>query len=218
MDHTAFLDYQWCNNLQTLLLHSYIKYVKYNIINGRGNLYTTFVDLTKAFNTISRDGLRKILAKYGCQEKFTSIVWQFHDGMRAHVQDNGDISEAFAVTNMVEQGSVLAPILVCSMFSAMLQDAFHHSEDGIGIIYQTDGKLHNQHHLKAVTKVKQTVIRLPVCWWLWSKNNQWVQHAGQSGQILHSLWQFHLIISTKQNWGYVPTSSWHTLSLALHNC
>ena len=45
------------------------------------------------------------------------------------------------------------------MFTAMLQDAFYHSEDGICIIYHTDGKLHNQCHLKAVTKVKQTVIR-----------------------------------------------------------
>ena len=123
------------------------------------DLYTTFVDLTKAFDTVSRDGLWKILAKYGCPEKFISIVQQFHDGMRACVQDNGDISEAFAVTHGVKQGCVLAPILFCLMFSVMLQDAFHHSEDGICIIYQTDGKLHNQHCLKAVTKVKQTVIR-----------------------------------------------------------
>ena len=125
----------------------------------RCDLYTTFVDLTKAFNTVSRDGLWKILAKYGCPEKFISIVQQFHDGMRAHVQDNGDISEAFAVTNGVKQGCVLAPILFCLMFLAMLQDAFHHSEDEICIIYQTDRKLYNQCHLKAVMKVKQTVIR-----------------------------------------------------------
>ena len=79
--------------------------------------------------------------------------------MRACVQDNGDILDAFAVTNGIKQGCVLAPILFCLMILAMLQDAFHHSEDGICIIYQTDGKLHNQCHLKAVTKVKWTVIR-----------------------------------------------------------
>ena len=79
--------------------------------------------------------------------------------MRAHVQDNGDISEAFAVTNGVKQGCVLAPVLFCLMLLAMLYDAFHHSEDGIYIIYQTDGKLHNQYYLKADIRVKQTVIR-----------------------------------------------------------
>ena len=67
--------------------------------------------------------------------------------------------EAFVITNRVKQGCVLAPILFCLMFLAMPHDAFHHSEDGICIIYKTDGKLHNQHCLKAVTKVKQTVIR-----------------------------------------------------------
>ena len=82
----------------------------------RCNLYTTFVDLTVTVDTVSRDGLWKILAKYGCPEKFISIVQQFHDGMRAHVQDNGDISEALAVTNGVKQGSVLSPILFCLMF------------------------------------------------------------------------------------------------------
>ena len=30
------------------------------------DLYTTFVDLTKAFDTVSRAGLWKIMAKYGC--------------------------------------------------------------------------------------------------------------------------------------------------------
>ena len=75
---------------------------------------------------------------------FISIVQKFHDGMRAHVQDNGDILEVFAVTNGVKQSCVLTPILFSLMFLVILQDAFHHSEDGICIIYWTDGKLHNQ--------------------------------------------------------------------------
>ena len=44
------------------------------------------------------------------------------------------------------------------MFLAMLQDEFYQSDDGICIIYQTDGKLCILCSLKAVTKVKQTVI------------------------------------------------------------
>ena len=39
----------------------------------RCDLYTTFVDLKKALDTVSRDGLWKILAKCGCPEKFISI-------------------------------------------------------------------------------------------------------------------------------------------------
>ena len=113
----------------------------------------------KTFNTVSRDGLWKILAKYGWPEKFISFVQQFHDSMRACVQDNGDTLEAFVITNRVKLGCILALILFCLMFLAMLHDTFHHSEDGICIIYWGDGKLHNQHCLKAVIKVKLTVIR-----------------------------------------------------------
>ena len=47
------------------------------------DLYMTFVDLTKAFDTASREGLCKIMSKFGCPDRFVKIVRQFHDGMMA---------------------------------------------------------------------------------------------------------------------------------------
>ena len=38
------------------------------------DLYMTFVDLTKAFDTISRERLWKIMAKFGCPAKFIAMV------------------------------------------------------------------------------------------------------------------------------------------------
>lgn len=38
------------------------------------DLYSTYVDLTKAFDTVSREGLWRIMAKYGCPTKFITIV------------------------------------------------------------------------------------------------------------------------------------------------
>ena len=37
-------------------------------------LYMTFIDLTKAFDTVSREGLWKIMAKFGCPAKFIAVV------------------------------------------------------------------------------------------------------------------------------------------------
>ncbi|VDM00182.1 unnamed protein product [Schistocephalus solidus] len=48
----------------------------------RTHLYTTFVDLTKAFDTVNRDGLWKVMQKFGCPEQFTHMVCQLHDGMK----------------------------------------------------------------------------------------------------------------------------------------
>ena len=41
-------------------------------------LYAAFVDLTKAFDTVSRNGLWKILACLGCPPKFLTILCLLH--------------------------------------------------------------------------------------------------------------------------------------------
>nr|VZI36657.1 unnamed protein product [Spirometra erinaceieuropaei] len=45
----------------------------------RTHQYSTFVDLTKAFDTVNREGLWKIMQKFGCPERFTQMVRQLHD-------------------------------------------------------------------------------------------------------------------------------------------
>ena len=82
------------------------------------DLYMTFVDLTKAFDTVSREGLWKIMAMFGCPAKFIAKVRQFHDGMLARVQNDGEFSYSLPVTNGVKQGCVLA---------STLHDVFSHA-------------------------------------------------------------------------------------------
>ena len=53
------------------------------------DLYMTFVDLTKAFDKVSRDGLWKIITMFDCPPRFIAMVRQFHDCMQAHVQNDG---------------------------------------------------------------------------------------------------------------------------------
>ena len=125
------------------------------------DLYTTFVDLTKAFDTVSREGLWKIMAKFGCPSKFINMVRQLHDGMQARVLNDGESSDAFPVTNGVKQGCVLAPTLFSMMFSAMLSDAFYEDDEGtsIKIRCRTDGRLFNLRRFQAKTKVKEDSVR-----------------------------------------------------------
>ncbi|VDM00074.1 unnamed protein product [Schistocephalus solidus] len=124
----------------------------------RTHLYTTFVDLTKAFDTVNRDGLWKVMQKFGCPERFTYMVRQFHDGMMARVADNGTVSEAFAVTNCVKQGCILAPTLFSLMLSAMLMDAYRDECPGIRIAYRMDGRLLNQRRMHFRSRVSTATI------------------------------------------------------------
>ena len=122
------------------------------------DLYMTFVDLTKAFDAVSREGLWKIMAKFGCPAKFIAVVRQFHDGMLARVQNDGEFSDPFPVTNGVKQGCVLASTLFSMMLSAMLTDAFQDGDNGIPITYHFDGKLFNLRRLQAKSKVQTEVL------------------------------------------------------------
>nr|VZI26705.1 unnamed protein product [Spirometra erinaceieuropaei] len=113
----------------------------------RIHLYSICVDLTKAFGTVNREGPWKIMQKFGCLERFTRMLRRLRDGMMERVTNNGALSEAFAVTNGVEQGCVLAPSLFSLMFSAMLLDTHRDERRGIRIAYRTDGQLTNHRRM-----------------------------------------------------------------------
>ena len=117
----------------------------------------TFVDLTKAFDTVSREGLWTIMTKFGCPTKFIAMVRQFRDGMLARVQKYGEFSDPFPVTNGVKQGCVLIPTLFNMMFSAMLTAVFQDGDNGIPIRYRYrfDGKLFNLRRLQAKSKAQR---------------------------------------------------------------
>ena len=100
------------------------------------------VDLTKAFDTVSRDGLWKIMSKFG-SDRFT---------MECKLLDDRESSTPFPVTNGVKQGCVLAPTLFSMMFSAMLTDAFREANSGLDIRYRTGGRLFNLRRLQAKKK------------------------------------------------------------------
>ena len=122
------------------------------------DLYMTFVDFTKAFDTVSRKSLRKSIAKLGCPTKFIAMVRQFHDGMLARVQNDCEFSDPLPVTNGVKQGCVLAPILFSMMFSAMHTATFQDGDNGIPIRYRFVETIFNLRRLQAKSTVQTEVL------------------------------------------------------------
>ena len=175
------------------------------------DLYMTFVDLTKAFDTVSREGLWKIMAKFGCPAKFIAMVRQFHDGMLARVQNDGEFSDPFPVTNGVKQGCVLDSTLFSMMFSAMLTDAFQNGDNGIPIRYCFDGKLSNLRRLQAQSKVQTEVLDeflfaddMAGC-----SNRR--KNAKMCGSSIWFLWQLWSHNQHQKYWGSISASTWKAL-------
>ena len=84
-----------------------------------------YIDLQKAYDSVDRSLLWKVLARYGVLAKLIPIIRQFHDGMRAGVRlDSGETSEWFAVEQGLRQGCVIAPDSFNIFFVAVLTVAF----------------------------------------------------------------------------------------------
>ena len=85
-------------------------------------LYICFVDLKKAYDSVDRETLWKVLKKFGVNEKMIQMIRAFHDGMKAKININGEFSEAFPINQGLRQGCVMATVLFNIFFAAIFRE------------------------------------------------------------------------------------------------
>ena len=122
-------------------------------------LYIAFIDLTKAFDLVSRDGLFKVPPKIGCPPKLQSMIESFHTDTKGTVQFNGSFSEPFKIRSGVKQGCVLAPMLFGTFFGLLLKHVLNTTTEGIYFRTRSDDRLFNLARLRPNTKLRKDLIR-----------------------------------------------------------
>ena len=162
-------------------------------------LYTVFIDFTKAFDTVSREGLWSVLKKFWCTNKVINLVKALHDGMQAKVVQGRDVSKEFTVTNGVKQGCVLAPTLFSIYLAAMLHVAFKDVNKGIYIQTRHGADLFNIAHFKARSCTTKHLVREM----LFADDSALVAHTASDMQLLVNRFsmaanQFSLKINIKK--------------------
>ena len=115
-----------------------------------------FIDLTKAFDSINREALWKVLSRFWCPANFITILRLLHDKMTATVLFNGTETEPFTIRTGVKQGCVTA--LVTGYLCTNLVLVRGRLPIGVELDYRLDGRLFNLSHLKA----KKEVMKLAV--------------------------------------------------------
>ena len=94
-----------------------------------------FTDLQKAYDSVDRELLWVVLARFGVPEKVPTIIRQFHEGMRARVRtDDGEQSEWFGVTQGLRQGRVLSPLIFDVFFAVAIHAVLVRSSEDPDIL------------------------------------------------------------------------------------
>ena len=75
------------------------------------NLQIAFLDFTKAFDRVWRDGLWEKLHKMGIRGKLARVVKAMYEQHQAQVKVNGQIGEPFEIATGTKQGDTLSPLL-----------------------------------------------------------------------------------------------------------
>ena len=179
-----------------------VRHIQEKCTEQRQPLHTAFVDLTKAFDMVSRHGLFAVLQKLGCPPTLLSLTRSLHYNMSAVVSFDGSMSDNFPIRCGVKQGCVLAPTLFGIFLSVLLQYAFntHEDEDSVYLHTRSDGKLFNLAHLRAKTKVR-TILVLEL---LFADDAALVSYSAEGLQRLLDKFsaacaEFTLVISTKKS-------------------
>ena len=80
-------------------------------IEWQSSLYINFVEFEKAFDSIDRTVLWKLLRHYGLPAKFVTLIKNMYEGFTGHVILNGQVSDGFQIGTAVRQGCLLSPLL-----------------------------------------------------------------------------------------------------------
>ncbi|XP_052261550.1 uncharacterized protein LOC127865671 [Dreissena polymorpha] len=75
-----------------------------------GSLYLVFVNFEKAFDSLHRDSLWKILRHYGIPQKLVKVIRSLYENFECRVIHNNQLTEPFKVETGVKQGCILSPL------------------------------------------------------------------------------------------------------------
>ena len=94
-------------------------------------LYVNFVDYEKAFDSLDRQTLWRLLRHYGVPQKIVDIIRNSYEGMTCRVVHGQQITDAFQVKTGVRQGCLLSPFLFLLAIDWVMKTSTHQRRNGI---------------------------------------------------------------------------------------
>ena len=102
-------------------------------------LAKAYIDLTKAYDSINRWALWKVLQMYAVHPRLIALLQDLHSGTTAAVRLGGRVGPAFEVTAGVRQGCVAAPMLFNIFMDHVVKKALNRMPEGCGVHIHVGG-------------------------------------------------------------------------------
>ena len=94
-------------------------------------MYFHFVDFEKAFDSVHRDSLWKIMRVYRIPDKLIGMAKALYDGFTCPVIDEGEITERFLVVTGVKQGCFMSGFLFLLVINWVMRKTLDGQRTGI---------------------------------------------------------------------------------------
>ena len=121
------------------------------------SLFTLFMDLRKAYDSMPRSALWSVLEKSGVPPTMLSVIRSLHEGMTAVVRVGDGYTNSLSVENGLRQGCTIAPTLFNLYFSAMVASwRAQCPRSGVTVKYKIGRKLVGDRTAK--TRLKEVVV------------------------------------------------------------
>jgi galactokinase/mevalonate kinase-like predicted kinase len=79
-----------------------------NELNKR--IYLVFTDFEKAFDSVSRDKIWKIMERFGLPQKILKLIQETYRNYTCQIMHKGKLTESTEIISGVRQGCVLSPL------------------------------------------------------------------------------------------------------------
>ena len=96
---------------EVVWIRSLLYEISWNSFSNVTHLCINFINFQKAFDSVHRESLWKILQAYGLPPKIINLIKMFYDNFECSIILGNTITEAFPVKSGVRQGCILSPIL-----------------------------------------------------------------------------------------------------------
>ncbi|CAH8459102.1 unnamed protein product [Schistosoma turkestanicum] len=106
-------------------------------IEWNSPLYINFIDYEKAFDSVDRKTLWRLLRHYGVPEKIVNIIRNSYDGFNCKIVHGGQLTDSFEVKTGVRQGCLLSPFLFLLVIDWIMKTSTSGGKHGINWTVRT---------------------------------------------------------------------------------